>query len=211
MDADDERLTDWGASRRTYYGGDTADLEIGQKDEDAVEEEALARAQQRGRWRRSTRTTSRWTVAMTMRWRRRVVICLRPLGGRRLSKKCRPQSYRRASSGGAGGARRGRRAKCDNLKTPTGAASAWFIMRCGLLRAAARAEGIDATQHPVAQRLPIALRSLEASAITEAPETVAKPTPAEEAPQEEDDLYAASQERRRKKRQKYEVKPRFGS
>ena len=47
MDADDERLTDWGASRRTYYGGDTADLEIGQKDEDAVEEEALARAQQR--------------------------------------------------------------------------------------------------------------------------------------------------------------------
>ena len=44
MDADDERLTDWGASRRTYYGGDTADLEIGQKDEDAVEEEALARA-----------------------------------------------------------------------------------------------------------------------------------------------------------------------
>ena len=47
MDADDERLTDWGASRRTYYGGDTADLEIGQKDEDAVAEEALARVQQR--------------------------------------------------------------------------------------------------------------------------------------------------------------------
>ena len=46
MDAD-ERLTDWGASRRTYYGGDTADLEIGQKDDDAVEEEALARVQQR--------------------------------------------------------------------------------------------------------------------------------------------------------------------
>ena len=47
MDDDDERLTDWGASRRTYYGGDTADLEIGQKDEDAVEEERLARVQQR--------------------------------------------------------------------------------------------------------------------------------------------------------------------
>ena len=45
----------------------------------------------------------------------------------------------------------------------------------------------------------------------EAPETVATPTPTEEAPPEEDDLYAASQERRRKKRQKYEVKPRFGS
>ena len=45
----------------------------------------------------------------------------------------------------------------------------------------------------------------------EAPETVtAKPEAAPEAP-EEDDLYAASQERRRKKRQKYEVKPRFGS
>ena len=51
MDADDERLTDWGASRRTYYGGDTADLEIGQKDEDAVEEEALARAMPSGRKR----------------------------------------------------------------------------------------------------------------------------------------------------------------
>ena len=47
MADDDERLTDWGASRRTYYGGDTADLEIGQKDEDAVAEEALARVQQR--------------------------------------------------------------------------------------------------------------------------------------------------------------------
>ena len=83
MDADDERLTDWGASRRTYYGGDTADFEIGQKDEDAVEEEALARARSSARrWRRWTRTTSRWTVVMTMRWRRRVVICLRRSGGR---------------------------------------------------------------------------------------------------------------------------------
>ena len=31
-----------------------------------------------------------------------------------------------------------------------------------------RAEGIDPTQHPIAQRLPIALRSLEASASLEA-------------------------------------------
>ena len=46
----------------------------------------------------------------------------------------------------------------------------------------------------------------------ETPETVTAPPPA--APgsaQAEDDLYAASQERRRSKRQKYEVKPRFGS
>ena len=56
--------TDWGAARRTYYGGDTADLEIGQ-DEDAVEEEAPQEQQPR-RWRRWTRTTS-LTVAMTMR------------------------------------------------------------------------------------------------------------------------------------------------
>eukprot|EP00629_Pelagomonadales_sp_RCC1024_P015826 CAMPEP_0119287030 /NCGR_PEP_ID=MMETSP1329-20130426/34887_1 /TAXON_ID=114041 /ORGANISM="Genus nov. species nov., Strain RCC1024" /LENGTH=169 /DNA_ID=CAMNT_0007287783 /DNA_START=78 /DNA_END=583 /DNA_ORIENTATION=+ len=35
-------LLDWGSSRRAYYGGDTAEIEIGQSTDDAVEEEALA-------------------------------------------------------------------------------------------------------------------------------------------------------------------------
>ena len=211
MDDDDERLTDWGASRRTYYGGDTADLEIGQKDEDAVAEEALARVQQR----EALDALDEDDFALD--------------GDDDDDADEAESGDLFAALGRKGGARKAVDRKAitqralEVLEAPVeGAEPSATILRLlreqqalGLLCDAGfyellRAEGIDATQHPIAQRLPIALRSLEASASLSAPETVATPTPTEEAPQEEDDLYAASQERRRKKRQKYEVKPRFG-
>ena len=211
MDDDDERLTDWGASRRTYYGGDTADLEIGQKDEDAVAEEALARVQQR----EALDALDEDDFA---------------LDGDDDDDVEEESGDLFAALGRKGGSRKtvDRKAIAQRalevLEAPVeGAEPSATILRLlreqqalGLLCDAGfyellRAEGVDATQHPIAQRLPIALRSLEASALLQAPETVtAKPEAAPEAP-EEDDLYAASQERRRKKRQKYEVKPRFGS
>ena len=211
MDDDDERLTDWGASRRTYYGGDTADLEIGQKDEDAVEEEKLARVQERA----ALDALDEDDFALDGDDDEDV----EEEGGDLFAALGRQKGARKTVDRKAIAQR-----ALEVLEAPVeGAEPSATILRLlreqqalGLLCDAGfyellRAEGVDATQHPIAQRLPIALRSLEASASLTAPETVATPTPAEEAPQEEDDLYAASQERRRKKRQKYEVKPRFGS
>ena len=138
MDADDERLTDWGASRRTYYGGDTADLEIGQKDEDAGREEAFRAgpaARGAGRAGRGRLRVRRWTMTMRLT-RQSLVIYSRRWGGRAARAKPSIAKQCRESSGGAGGARRGRRAKCDNLKTLR--EQLGFIMRRGLLRTAAR-------------------------------------------------------------------------
>ena len=211
MADDDERLTDWGASRRTYYGGDTADLEIGQKDEDAVAEEALARVQQREALDALDEDDFALDGGDDEDVEEESGDLFAALGRKNGKSKAvdRKAITQRA---------------LEVLEAPVeGAEPTATVLRLlreqqalGLLCDAGfyellRAEGVDATQHPIAQRLPIALRSLEASALLQAPETVtAKPEAAPEAP-EEDDLYAASQERRRKKRQKYEVKPRFGS
>ena len=163
MDADDERLTDWGASRRTYYGGDTADLEIGQKDEDAVEEEALARAQQR----EALDALDEDDFALD--------------GGDDDDDDEAESGDLFAALGRKGGARKAvdrkaiARRALEVLEAPVeGAEPSATILRLlreqqalGLLCDAGfyellRAEGVDPQQHPIALRLPIALRSLEA-------------------------------------------------
>ena len=53
-----------------------------------------------------------------------MVICLRRSGGRRVSMRPSTAKLSRERAGGAGGARRGRRAKCDDRRALTGAASA---------------------------------------------------------------------------------------
>ncbi len=44
-DADKGKTASWGRKKKTYYSRDTADLEIGQDMDDAIEEEAAAKVQ----------------------------------------------------------------------------------------------------------------------------------------------------------------------
>ena len=47
---DEEAVTDWGRKKASYFGGDTADLEIGQDEEDAYLEEEAAKEVQNARY-----------------------------------------------------------------------------------------------------------------------------------------------------------------
>lgn len=201
---------DWGASRKNYYGGDTADLEIGQKDGDAVEEEELARLQQR----EQLEVLDEDDFA---------------LDGDDDPEDAPDAQDLFAALGRTGGARFvvDRKGAADKavalMEEPVaGAEPAATVLRLlreqaalGLLCDAGfyellRAEGIDPTQHPIARRLPIAVRAFESAASLEAPAVVAVKQVADAPEEATEDMIAAATARRQKKRQKYEVKPRFG-
>ena len=50
LEMDDEAVTDWGRKKASYFGGDTADLEIGQNEDDAYLEEEAAKEVQSARY-----------------------------------------------------------------------------------------------------------------------------------------------------------------